>query len=522
MTLHRAFGIALFCLVTVLAMPAQSQIRVSSLSELLSALQAARGGEHIALAPGDYGALVLNANRDRWAKYGSPVSLVSADPARPASFSSVLLEGVQNLTLSGITFSYVFAQNDKINERPFWLRNVKRIAITDSRFIGSLASGTGTPADGFATGIGLSVDRSESVDISRNTFRQWHRGAVFHTSNDLTVRGNDVSEMRSDGMNFAQVERVLIERNHFHDFMGQVGGTDHPDMIQFWTNKTRAPSVGITIRDNILDRGAGTWTQSIFIRNEEVDRKRAGHEMFYRDMVITGNVIRNSHLHGITVGETAGLTIANNTLMQAEASPRPLHVTVPGINVNVAAEGVRIEGNIAPRFTEFGEAIKGYAEIGGSAREGWAFARNVRVQRNFPRAKDFYTNVFVDALAEGRVPPQKLQRLPPEVGATPADIGAAQSAFDPKPAATTVIVLSSPEPGERSANQRLDASMVFGPAGKIDTAGASAEWDLGNSVTKSGLVVSHRFPGPGSHRVSVAVTLANGLRVVGTRTLFVE
>lgn len=386
-------------------------------------------------------------------------------------------------------FSYAFALADKVNIRPFSFRSVKRLTIADSSFIGSLASGTGTPADGFGTGVGLAIQDSETVAVERNVFRQWHRGALFHETGDLIVRGNDVSELRSDGMNFAQVERVLIERNHFHDFKGQIGGTDHPDMIQFWTNKTTAPSVGITIRDNILDRGAGSWTQSIFMRNEEVDNKRAGREMFYRDVTITGNVIRNSHLHGITVGETAGLVIANNTLIQAEASPRPLHVTVPGINVTLASENVRIENNIAPRFTENAGKSKGFVEIGGTIRDGWAIANNLRVQRNFPRAKDFYTNIFVDALAEGAVPLQKLQRLPSEVSPGHGDVGAPQSHFDPKPAAATVIILSSPEPGSgvrasgsmpRWSSDRPARSIRAGPAqsGISGTASASREWWL--------------------------------------------
>lgn len=512
MMVRRALGAALFCLACVVAAPAWSQVPVSSAAELLGAMRAAKGGERIMLAPGDYGALALNAKRDRWAQYGSQVSLISADPARPASFSSVNLVGVENIAFSGIAFNYAFKLNDKVSARPFSFRGVKQLVIRDSRFIGSLASGTDTMADGFGTGIGLAIEASDSVVVERNVFRLWHRGAVFQQSSNLTVRANEVSEIRSDGMDFAQVEKVLIERNHFHDFAGQKGGTDHPDMIQFWTNQTKAPSVGITISDNVLDRGVGTWTQSIFMRNEEVDHNRAGREMFYRDVKITGNVIRSGHLHGITVGQTDGLTIANNTLIQVEASPSLVHVTVPGINLNPASENVRVENNITPRLTDFA----------GKLKDGWTIAKNMRVQRNFPRAKDFYTNVFVDALAEGTVPLQKLQRLPPEAGGGQTDIGAALTNFDPKPAVPTVIILSAPAPGEGSANQRLDASMVFGPAGKVDTAGASAVWDLGSGVSKTGMVVSYRFPGSGAYRVSVALTLANGSRLTGTRTLFVE
>lgn len=511
MTFGRIAGIMLFWLASSFGASAQTQVQVSSASELMRALQAAKGGERIMLAPGDYGPLSINTKRERWAEYGSRVLLASADPARPATFSSVSLIGGQNLSFSNVTFKYTFAVGDKVNLRPFTFRGVKNLTISDSRILGSLASGTGTQADGYGTGIGLAIEDSSAVTIERNVFRYWHRGALFHEASDLTVRGNDVSEIRSDGMDFAQVERVLIERNHIHNFKALIGSGDHCDLIQFWTNQTKAPSVDITIRDNVLDRGQGSWTQSIFMRNEEVDNKRAGREMFYRNITITGNVIRNSHLHGITVGETAGLTIANNTLIQAEASPRPLHVTVPGINVSLASENVRIENNIAPRFPD----------LGAKPRDGWTVANNMRVQRNFTRAKDFYANIFVDALAEGDVPLQKLQRLPSDA-AGEANVGSLMTSFDAKPANPVVVIRTSPASGEQGPSQRLDASTIYGPGGKIDSAGANAVWDLGNGASKSGLIVSHRFPSPGTYKVSVAVMLANGMRVSGTRTLLVE
>ena len=117
-------------------------------------------------------------------------------------------------------------------------------------------------------------------------------------------------------MNFAQVERVRIEANHIHDFNRVLESPDHADMIQFWTNGTTSPSSDITIRGNILNSGAGWFTQSIFMRNELVDSGKAEAEMFYRNVIIEDNVIINAHLHGISVGETAGLKIANNTVIR--------------------------------------------------------------------------------------------------------------------------------------------------------------------------------------------------------------
>ena len=135
-------------------------------------------------------------------------------------------------------------------------------------------------------------------------------------SNGITVQSNDVHDIRMDGMNFAQVESVLIADNHIYDFRRSLDSKDHADMIRFWTNGMTAPSRDIVIRDNILNSGQGAYTQSIFMRNDLVDRGLAGREMFNDGVTIVDDVIINAHLHGITVGETDGLRIQNNTVVR--------------------------------------------------------------------------------------------------------------------------------------------------------------------------------------------------------------
>ena len=42
-------------------------------------------------------------------------------------------------------------------------------------------------------------------------------------SSDVTIRGNDIHDIRSDALDFAQVERVLIEANHIGVDRGTTG-----------------------------------------------------------------------------------------------------------------------------------------------------------------------------------------------------------------------------------------------------------------------------------------------------------
>ena len=201
------------------------------------------------------------------------------------------------------------------------------------------------------------------------------------------------------------VAEVLIEGNHIHDFERSRLASDHADMIQFWTNGSSRPSVNIVIRGNVLDSGTGGATQSIFMRNEEVDRGRAGEEMFYRDILIEENVIINGHLHGITVGESRGLTIRNNTLLRnqafAQGENRDRRVTIPAINIVGASQDVAILDNIADRFPESGP---------GRRVEG-----NLLAQDLSPMRPGYYHRLFTAALLDD---PRDLENFVylPEVG----------------------------------------------------------------------------------------------------------
>ena len=279
---------------------------IESKEELLDALMASTGGE-ISLKGGDYGSLELNAQRQPFSRFDREVKIKSADAANPAVFSRLHLKDVQNLSFEGIKLDYVFADGDRNWTSPFKIEGCSHVRISDSIFDGDLAEGIDAVSDDYGTARGILVNKSDDtrsshITIARNEFFNWMRGGVFADVDDLVVSGNDVHSIRSDGFNFVTVNRVLIESNHIHDFAASPDSLDHRDFIQFWTSNQSAPSTDITIRDNKLNSGRGLWTQSIFMRNERVDRGEAGPEMFYRNIRIENNLIHNAHAHGITVG----------------------------------------------------------------------------------------------------------------------------------------------------------------------------------------------------------------------------
>ena len=480
---------------------------VANAGELMAALAAAKGGDVIELAPGNYGTLRLLARRDPWAAFASRVTIRSAQAEHPAVFDAIELRGVYNLALEGVKIDYRYSAGDPLYKPIVSIRDSGDIALLHVVLDGDNARTTGTPADGFATGIGLAVKGSRGIEVRDSEIFTFHRGATFGTVDGLTISGNDVHDMRSDGMDFASVQNVLIENNHIHDFRKAADTGDHTDMIQFWTNGTDRPSRAVTITRNFLDIGGGGNTHSIFLRNEEVDHGRAGDEMFYRDITIEDNVIRNAHLHGITVGETDGLKIVANTLIQSVSVREGGRVSRPAINVKDGSRNVAIDRNVAPMI-----AFK----PPGPDRN-WSIGTNLVIQRETPGRKDHYRNIFVNAETAGAATLDDLKFLPGSEAAR-QNLGSPLSRFDTTPATPQGYIVNRSASADGLA-QQLDATSVYGPAGKLDATAAAFVWNFGDGASGEGPRVKHVFAQPGRYDVTVNIGLGDGRRTVSRRTI---
>jgi hypothetical protein len=376
------------CLVMLCRTAGADVIPVADAAALATALDRVAPGDILVLGAGDFGALAL---RGLAGTVAAPITLRSADPAQPGRLSGLDLREVAHLRFEGLVFDYSFAPGDPPHLRPFAIQNATGILFDRNLFDGDRAQGVSPTDDGFPTAFGLSVRSCTDVVITQNEVRGFYRGLVIGGSDDLLVSGNDLHDIRMDGMNFAQVSGVVIAQNHIHDFARSLDSGDHADMIQFWTNGTEAPSTDIVIRDNILNAGRGWYTQSIFMRNDLVDRGLAGDEMFYRNITITGNVIINAHLHGISVGETDGLVIANNAVLRnrlAEGPDDNPGLWTPQIRVAEASRDVAITHNVTARVPEI------------AGQPDWNVRDNLIVQDRGRLGEGiFYDLVFVNALA---------------------------------------------------------------------------------------------------------------------------
>lgn len=473
-------------------MPA-STFTVRTAAEFREAILQARGGDTILMAPGIYEPIGVRGDRGFVAPESGRITIRSEDPADPARITELGLREVHGLDFENLIFDYRYADGDPEFKRPFFIRDSSDIAIRDSTFSGSLVDGVGH-------GFGLSVSRSTNIAVENNDFHDFMRGAVFGRVDDLTVTGNEIHRIRSDGLNFIQVQNVLIEDNHLHSFIGKLGSRDHRDMIQLWSTGTDAPSADIVIRGNVLDIADGHWTQSLFMRNEVVDSQGGGPDRFYRNILIEDNIIYNAHLHGITVGETDGLVIRNNSVLYHEGAPlgRTGGVTIPQIRVAERSTDVVIERNVVA-------AISGVEDRG-----DWIIRDNVIVDHTDAAAPGYYLAQFVTSTMDHRDGALKHVALPDsEIAARAA--GAPQLLPEESPETIRAAFQVSGVSGT-SRELVFDAGLTRGPSGAVPPEEARFIWRFGDGTVAEGQQLRHAFAGPGAYDVVLEVIAKDGSR----------
>lgn len=363
-----------------------AEVHIASPEALAEALGHAAPGDVLLLEPGDYGAVTVKGGGGA---SGRPVTLRSTDPARPARIASLDLERAAFLAFEDMTFDYQFSPDDPPFLRVFRVADSHDIAFRRLQVDGDVAHSLSPEENGYGFAYAFGIEASQKITLEDCELFSFARGLVISQTRDVIVRRNDLHDLRSDGMDFAEVWNVVVSENYIHDFRSAPTSEDHADMIQFWTSATETPSRDITIQDNVLNAGQGHWTQSIFMRNEMVDTGSAGHEMYYRNVSIIGNVIMNAHLHGITVGETDGLIIARNTLVQdrkALTAPSDEPLWVPKIYVADSSRNVHIERNVV-------DSIHGPKD-----QDDWTVKDNFFIQNRTRSEGGFYGLVFSGAL----------------------------------------------------------------------------------------------------------------------------
>lgn len=297
-------------------------------------------GDTIRLAPGQYDGITSKyAVRD----FDPPVTIRSADPQNRAKL------GAFRVTWKGFTFSeldFVVKPIGTLGSAPFEFVNSDRITIDNVRVYGTL---NGDASD---DPIGLGFRNTSNIVVADSEFQQLLRGLVIGSAQNVKVLNNAFHDLRSDGADFADVQRVEIRGNTFRNFTP--AASDHPDAIQFWTSNTTRPSTDIVIAENLIEKGEGAGTQGIFLRDQV-------GTLPYERVSIRDNLVYDTGYNGIRVQGGKAFTLERNELVSLVAEPYYqtflLLQNVDGVvarenrsvNINFGTLNVTQEGNVVTK-----------------------------------------------------------------------------------------------------------------------------------------------------------------------------
>ncbi len=217
-------------------------------------IDAAKGGDTITLAPGDYAPIRID--KHSW----SPPLTIDASAAQMAQ---VAFNDVSGLVWHGGTFD----GKDTIH-------------------------------------TGWSAGTSDHVTIDGATMRHFTRnGIILGNVSDARITNNVIADSGADGIDIAMSRRVVIDHNECRDTAPTPGA--HPDCIQLWSRPTAPPVADITITNN---KATGD-TQGITMFNHI----RGGVDDGGFDRIrVENNTISVKQWHGIAMYNCRDCVIRNN------------------------------------------------------------------------------------------------------------------------------------------------------------------------------------------------------------------
>lgn len=293
-------------------------ISVSSSAQFMSAMRTIKSGDTISLATGTYDDLNL-----RYYNFaGAGITIESADPARPAVLTNLIIRDG-----SGFTVRNVEIDNSSTGALAFVIFNASNVVVDNVNFHGSLDGDPTNDASAFA------IRWSNNVTVTNSSFHELSNGINMNDSNYVTLKNNRFETLRMDGIRGGGVSNLLVEDNFFTDFHPIAG--DHADAIQLWTTNTTTSAHDIVIRDNVFTQGDGSAVQGVFLRDQ------VGN-LPYLNVTIENNKIIGGNANGIAVDHVQGLVIKDNDVVALEG-------TKSWIRVSRSVDGV-VSGNAAMQY----------------------------------------------------------------------------------------------------------------------------------------------------------------------------
>lgn len=265
---------------------------VSSAAELTAILSKSQNGDVIQLAAGSYGNVQIGG-----INIAGNVTVTSADPQNQAVINGLMVKGSSGITFSHLDFSNVVAGTQNV----FQVVGSQNVTLDHLTVHGPANLGSGIES------ALMMVRSSTNVTVSNSEFYNGWHGLSMLDNNGMTVSGNYIHDIRTDGIRGGGNSNLLITRNTLTDFYP--AALDHPDAIQIWTGNTTTSASNIAITDNVIVRGNGGPVQGIFMRDQV-------GTLPYQNVTVTGNIVAGGRYNGIALDHVNGGTMSNNIVAE--------------------------------------------------------------------------------------------------------------------------------------------------------------------------------------------------------------
>jgi Ca2+-binding RTX toxin-like protein len=475
--------------------------------ELISELKQASGGDIIELAAGNYSDVTLsNLN------FNDTVIIRSASNDHRADFNTLLISGSSNIEFNSVDFDFKPGQETVSWDSAIRIVGSNEITVRNSSITGGPAV-NGVPPEteaggldktgnvlGLPAGRGITVSGSSNVTIEQNEISQLENGVVADGTDGLKIINNAIHDLRSSPLRGGNVSNLFVDGNHFYNFFPwKFGGAgDHGDQVHFWTRANQdGPNVNYTITNNFFEQGAGTAMLGVYLDDN-------GQGIGYENVNISNNIIYNGNLQGIRLEHVISGVIEFNTMLSnsSDAADGPTIVLRDG------SEDLQINNNIAsnPISTDRITNIESN--------------NNLIVQGSDPNAPNYVGNLFVNPLAGGAANLADLQALPHSI-VEQMGVGAASTIYGSLPSQMTGFISDDAGSGLDLLRHTFTVSDIAGPAGELDLAGATVNWDFGDNTPGSNSS-SHTYTHAGRFNVTASIALAEGGTINLEKTVEVQ
>ncbi|PYE82237.1 LamG-like jellyroll fold domain-containing protein [Pseudoroseicyclus aestuarii] len=463
----------------------------AELSEALKVLSAGTGGTIRVANAGE----AYNLVSYRGGQAGDGIRIVAEDPGNPPVFEQVKLVQSQNISFENLLFD---SSEVEVNGKVLEVLKSSGISFSGNRFVSGTdefyTGRTNASSDFVGQGLGYVRD-SSGIVFDDNEVSNFHQGLAVIDSTGLSISGNSFSKMSGDGLRLSGIQDTLIEANLFENFYGSTHSANHDDMIQVWSAPYNTLNTeNLTIRGNLFNSSGGAATQTIFIKNEMM--KDTGTA--YKNITIEDNTIYNGHVHGVTVYDTDGVQVHDNTLLwdsdagMRQSADSDAKSSAPRIQLYDVANA-SVSGNIADQILAEGVRLGDNAVISYSASSG-----------------DRYVGSnFVNALASGQLDLRDLTLL-----SDSGLIGYGSSVTQPGSKGELTAVMRA----TTSGSEVTYTSLSHDADGLLASGQARCEWIFEDGVVLRGSEVTRTFAKAGEYDVTLVVMTNEGSRSITRKT----